>query len=346
MGLRDWKRILSVGLVFAFVGAPSLAFAQAVTDSTRAAARSLGVEGVNAYQAGDYKTASEKLERAYQLLKAPSLGLWSARALDKLDKLVEAGERYTEVIRLPISGGDAAIQTRAQADARGELDTLTPRIPSLLIRLNGADPTSATVTLDGEPVNNALIGEKQPIDPGQHHLVGTLGKQTVVRDIGVAAGQNAHAVLRFVAVAAGETAAPTAASPPPPVASPPATAAAPSEAPSQPGAHSSSTRTLGWVALGVGSAGIVFGGATGLLALSKRSTLKSAQDCVGNQCLAGESSGVSSYNSFRTMSSIGFVAGGVIGTVGVVLLLTSHPSESTAVGMVVGAGSAAVRGQF
>ena len=70
----------------------------------------LGYEGVAAYQKGDYVSARDKLERAYRVVRAPSLGLWSARALEKSGKLVEASERYLEVTRLEVKAGEAAVQ--------------------------------------------------------------------------------------------------------------------------------------------------------------------------------------------------------------------------------------------
>src|SRR5262245_41613860 len=95
---------LSLGLGVAHAQSKS------VDPATRAAARDLGSAGVKAYQEGDYATATEKLEKAYALLPMPSLGLWSARALAKQNKLVAASERYLEVGRLEVSGGDAEVQ--------------------------------------------------------------------------------------------------------------------------------------------------------------------------------------------------------------------------------------------
>src|SRR5262245_16171888 len=68
-------------------------------DATRAAARQLGEEGVEAYWAGDNEQAHAKLERAYQLFSAPTLALWSARACVRVGRWVEAAERYREVTR-------------------------------------------------------------------------------------------------------------------------------------------------------------------------------------------------------------------------------------------------------
>ena len=59
-----------------------------------------------------YDAASEKLERAYSVLRVPSIALWSARALEKGGKLVEASERYLEATRLDATVGDAATREK------------------------------------------------------------------------------------------------------------------------------------------------------------------------------------------------------------------------------------------
>src|SRR5688572_30759640 len=109
----------AVAILLIWLNAAPLA-AQPVDDATRAAARDLGMAGVEAYQAGSYPAASEKLDKAYRTLRAPSLGLWSARALAKLGKLIEASERYLEVTRLDVASGDVAVQKQAQIDAAAE----------------------------------------------------------------------------------------------------------------------------------------------------------------------------------------------------------------------------------
>jgi hypothetical protein len=137
------------------------ALAQEVDGAARAAARKLGYAGVEAYQANEYKEALDKLDKAYRVLKAPSLGLWSARALLANGRLVEASERYLEVTRLSVDSGERAVQERAKADARKELDALTPRIPSVVIRLEGAFASDVTLTIDGVAVSSALGPEVQ-----------------------------------------------------------------------------------------------------------------------------------------------------------------------------------------
>src|SRR5436189_5578570 len=112
-----WHWILFVGLAW-----PSSASAQ--TEATRAAARTLGTEGVEALQAGRDTEAVDKLERAFTVVRAASIGLWLSRALVKAGKWVEAMERYLEVSRLDVNSGDVRVQQQAQADAAKELEQL------------------------------------------------------------------------------------------------------------------------------------------------------------------------------------------------------------------------------
>ena len=314
--------------------------AQAVDDGSRAAARSLGTTGVEAYRAGDYAMANDKLEKAYQILQAPSLGLWSARALVKLDRLVKAGERYREVTRLPVSSGDAAVQKLAQSDAQTELEALLPRIPSIVIHLEGAEPSQVTLTVDDQPISTAMIGESRPVDPGRHHVVATRGVERAASDISVEVAAKVQVVLRFDA----ERPAVLAINAPP--AAPAAAAASTNPEQASAPKHGSAARTLGWVGVSVGAAGLVFGGITGVIALGKRSDINDNKSCENMHCLPSEQSSVSSYNSMRTLSSVGFIAGGVLAAGGLVLLLTAPRHEESTASLIVTPNAAVFTGQF
>src|ERR1700712_2816842 len=92
------------------LGAPAPVLARSPVDASRSAARETASAGVAAFQRNDFAIASEKLEKAYRLLKVPSFGLWSARALVKTGHLVQAAERYHEVVQLGLSEGDLTVQ--------------------------------------------------------------------------------------------------------------------------------------------------------------------------------------------------------------------------------------------
>jgi hypothetical protein len=307
MEAKRWAAAIGV-LLFLSSG---VVFAQPVDDATRGAARALGYDGVKAYQAGDYVVASEKLDKAYRVLKVPSLGLWSARALVQLRKLVEATERYTEVQRLRATSGDEAVQKKAQAEAEVELAALAPRIPHLVVELDGAVPAETAVSVDGVALNVALIGERRPTNPGQHLVVGVRGPDEVRAEVDLAEGERKVVRLVFIPSGAGKTI--------------PASPARPRD--DNDSDPASFRRLLGWVSIGVGSAGVAVGATFGMLAMSKRSELDDSGQCRDRVCSKVVSDDVSALSTRRTISSIGFIAGGTLVAAGITLVLTAPHAD-------------------
>jgi hypothetical protein len=106
-----------------------------------------------------------------------------------------------------------------------------------------------------------------------------------------------------------------------------------SDHPSEPsGPTSHSPTVLTFVGIGVGGAGLIAGAVTGLLSMSKTSSLKT--ECLpGGHCTSGH--GLSDYNSassLATISDIGFIAGGVGAAVAVVSLIIGHPASAAPAG--------------
>jgi hypothetical protein len=305
--------------------------------ATRAAARKLAEDGVLALQNGDAATAAQKLEKAHQMLRVPSVALWSGRALIKRGLLVEAAERLREAARLPASG-DPAVQEQAKRDAEKELAELSLRIPNLVIRIDGADEASVTVTLDGAAVPAALLGEDRPVNPGPHHLIGKSETEQRIADVTVAEAERKEVVLRF------GNPAPAPASVAPPRSSEPASSAVP--------ASGGGRKTLAFVAVGAGAVGLVVGGVAGGLALGKKSALDDNAACEAGKCLHSVESDVTSLRTFRTVSTIGFIAGGALAATGVVLLVTSGGPEAhgsagaSRLALGVGAGHVRLSGSF
>jgi hypothetical protein len=169
----------------------------APADADRAAARQLGYQGVEAYQAGDYKTAQDKLGRAFDVVKVPTLGLWLARALTKNGRWVEAAEVYREVSRLEISEGKVEAQQEAQQTAASELDELVGKIPAIVILVEGAPANQVVVEIDGVQVPAAVLGEARPMDPGQHRVVGRFGDQLSEQVVELGPGQQRKLKVAF-----------------------------------------------------------------------------------------------------------------------------------------------------
>jgi phenylpyruvate tautomerase PptA (4-oxalocrotonate tautomerase family) len=319
----------------------SHAAAEPVDAATRAAARDLGYAGVAAYQAGDYATASAKLEKAYAALQAPSLGLWSARALARLNKLVEAAERYIDVTRLDASSGEAAVHEQAKKDARAEHAILVPKIPKLIVKVAGVDPAEVSVTIDEVPMANALIGEQRPVNPGPHVVRGKRGDEVVEGRVTLPQGaeESVQLVFKGGPLPAGATAA-AAADP----TDPSQPNAAPAPAPVDQPRGGGTARTLGWISLVAGAAGVVTGGATGIVALDWKSQIENDEELYN-------ASNMDRYETLRTISIASLITGGVLATTGIVLLVVAPSSSAKApsgtfVALDVGPGSVGVRGKF
>jgi hypothetical protein len=343
-GLMEVVKRFAMRLLFcvqlggASLSAPSPALAAGgVDDASRGTARKLGYSGVEAYQAGDYRTANEKLEKAYAVLQVPSLGLWSARALVKLGKLVEGSERYVQVTQLGASGGNnEAVQKRALADAASELALLTPKIPSVIVRIEGAPLAEVRVQIDGVPIAQELLGEARQVNPGPHKIEGQRGAEQAVVELVLAESEQKPALLRFAASVAA--APPTAVSP------------NPAEAPSSdsPGAGIGQQRTFALIAGGVGVLGIGVGSVFGLK--SKSDHDEAAKYCNGSECsdARGVSAGTDAYSA-GNISTAFMIVGGV-GLAGAAVLWFTAPSsnepKSARMGVGVGAGTLRVQGQF
>jgi hypothetical protein len=310
-------------------------------------ARQIAIEGLKAYDDGNYQEAADKLGRAYAVVKVPTLGRDWARALAKLGKLVEASELYLEVTRLEATTGDKAGQEVAKQEAVEERRALVARIPKLVIEVRGADAKQVAVTLDGVAVHGALIGAERLVNPGSHQVVGKLGDRVVTEEARLAGAEVKTVTLVFGSASPAETApGPTGASG---STAPPAGTREPAPGLEIDQPRSGSVqRTLGWATIGLGGAGLVFGGVTGLLAISKKSDLD-AKGCAKNLCYDDQGSAVRSYNALRWMSTGGFAVG-VAGLAGGALLILTSPPKSAATGAHlspwVGPTSAGVAGRF
>jgi tetratricopeptide (TPR) repeat protein len=184
-----------------------------VDEAARAAARRSRGAGIKLFNAGDYAQAAIKLDEAFNTLRQPASGVWSARAFVKLGKLVEASERYQEVIKLPKPVEEAAADHHARAEAERERGALMPKIPLLHIQVQGAKRDDVAVTIDGEPVARVFIADEAvfngkkagwftswkslPVNPGGHKLLGQWQKEATVLPVSVKEGEKQEVVLRF-----------------------------------------------------------------------------------------------------------------------------------------------------
>lgn len=202
---RPLSRLVAVVLCLAVELAGPIAMAQNVDHASRVAASTLSEAGIKLFHAGLYPQANDTFAKAYSIAPLPSIGLWQARTLAKLNRQVDAFERLRDVMHLTLSPSDPASEKKAQADAAAELQVLTRQLPSLTIQVKGAAAADVRVSLDGQPIATDLLSQPQRVNPGAHHLeaVRLSDRVSTQSDINVKIGEQSTAVLQFVGNASG-----------------------------------------------------------------------------------------------------------------------------------------------
>lgn len=312
MGHPRLLRILGLTLVACtsalFLTAPARADEPSAAD--RATARTLAQEGYVALRDKDYATAADRFGRAEALVHAPTLLRDLARAQVGLGKLVDAHENYSLIIREGVAPDAPQPWVQALADAKAEIVSIPPRLPWVTITVTG--PSDPTVTIDGVTISTASLGVKRPADPGKHEIrAAAPGYYTAKKTVVLNEGESVNIAFEL------EEAPPDA--PPEPEETP---ATLLSEAPVEPAWRKPAI--IG--AFAVGGAGLALGSVTGILAIRKHGKLSPA--CSNGTCGPEQKADLDNYHTLGTLSTIGFVAGGVGAAAGVVLLLVKPPSMS------------------
>jgi hypothetical protein len=299
----------------------SAAHAQALDNVSREAATSLAMAGIEAYEAGSYLDALDKLEKSYTIAQVPTLALWSARALQKLGRWLEAEERYNEGLRLPIPEGDTATQQQALVEMRAELATLSPAVPRVLLQVEGARLEELELRIDGRLAPST---SRQRLNPGSHHIEGTRGNDRAGVDVDVSANDKKTVLLRF------------------------ALAPQPSSAPSaEPASGSDWLAVSGWTAVTAGAIGVTLGTVGLVLAIQKKDEIDHNSRCRENACAPSERDLVDSYDARRNLSTIGFIAGGALAALGVgALVLSGGESDDPRAEAVFSPAFTGIRGSF
>jgi len=283
-------------------------------EADRASARSLASEGYDALERKDYATAVDRFRHADALVHAPTIGVDLARSLIGLGRYVEAYERYQLVIREGVPKGSPASWKKAIDDAETEVATLEPRLAWVVIHVMG--PLDPQVTIDGIEVPEAALGARRAADPGRRTVHASApGFEPDTKTVTLTEGKE-----QVVTIVLERAATAHAAGSPPP--GPPPDA--------RPASHTS--RMPAWIAFGIGGAGLVVGGVTGVLALGVHSDLDAR--CPSGTCYPANNteahdlrSDLSRYHTFGTVSGVGFLVGIAGGATGAVLLVTGVASE-------------------
>jgi tetratricopeptide (TPR) repeat protein len=300
-----------------------------IDEQTRAAARTIGEEGLKLYDAGNYFDALDRFERADALIHAPTLGLMAARSLVALRRLVEASDRYEDVSQMRVEAKASDAFKDAVVASAKERAALLTRLPFVDVSVEGPGATEITeLQIDGRTVAPQLLGIRKPInaklplDPGHHRLEVRLGSQEAYERIALNEGDTVRVVLRLGATVdqLAHTTAPDAAP-----RAPGASASEPEAWSVSPEAQRRRTTQLaaGFVGLGVGAIALITGGAAGGVAIGKKAALDAQCNPTLLTCPTALRDDVDAYNGLRIASTAGFIVGGVGLALGAALLVTA-----------------------
>ncbi len=192
---------------------------------------------------------------------------------------------------------------------------LEPKLARLTIKV--VEPAEGiAVTRDGAPTSPASWSVAIPVDVGNHVVVASApGRKAFKATVTVRAdGDRSELVVpKLEPGATGATG---------------GVATTPAGSESDSGSSGSSQRTIGFVVGGIGIAVGAVGAVTGLIAMGKNNDSKTACPNDGPCASSAAVDASSSARTFGTVSTIGFIAGGVGLAVGAVLVVTA-PSAST-----------------
>ena len=296
----------------------------AQSDAEVMTARELAQQGIESYDAKDYEAAADKLGRAYEIVKFPTIALYRARALAQLGQIVEAAELYQQATLLDPGTGQRETQEQARETARQEREQLLLRIPRVTVRVVGAAGEPA-FTVDGQAVLAVSLEAGHSLNPGQHVIAAQVGEQRAEETIAITEGERRILTLDLTG---------------------PATPAVPVGPDDQRPSHWQ--RTAGWSALGVGGAALLVGGISGSLALGKQKHLRDEGCLSSGACYEDQQADIDAYDRRARTSYVGFIAGGVLTAAGVTLLVTAPQQSGSerALSAWVGPMSAGVLGRF
>jgi len=300
------RRCLTLAL-FALVLASAPAAAQSPAE--RQAAVALGEEALELFEQGRWAEAYARFDKADRMTHAPPLVLYMARSQRNMGRLVEARQLYQRLAEEELHELAPEQFVKAKTTAANELATLDQRIPKVTIEVKGAPAAQIRVTLDEVPLEQEQLGAPIPMNPGKHTIEARaegFSSATVTVELSEEAGSQS------VALTLTE---PGEGSPPPPRVEP---ASDSTQGPWWPGA----------VVLGVGGVGLVVGAITGGMAMGKVDDIKSR--CIDNHCPPEDEEQGSNADTLATVSTVGFIAGGVLAAAGVVLLVWRPGGSSDA----------------
>lgn len=308
------------------------AFAQ-----SRDAARELANKGYEQFEAGHFDEAAETFKRADATYHAPTIVAALALALEKGGHLIEARAAYERVANEPLDANATPEFKRAQAAAQKSVEGMEGRIPSVLVVVRGAVPRDVKLSIDGAAKGTVTPGKRFALNPGKHAFDGATSDGSAHLDVDIAEGSRASIELVFTPK--GTVAPPPVVTDTPPVDDAPKPPPKPVDDAPKEGSYLPAI-----LALSVGGAGMIVGTAAGLATLTKADDVKSR--CDGAVCRISDADAASQAKMTGTVSTIGFIAGGLGLAGGLVLLAVRKTPQAPALSLSLSPSSLTARGTF
>jgi hypothetical protein len=263
--------------------------------------------------------AVSALRDARKIDPSPAIELKLGQALSGLGKLLEARRLVA-----PIAKGDDATPAakKTRAAARKLLSDIQARIARIQVTIVGPPEGKASTLVDGIDVNLDADGTVL-VDPGSHTVTASAESfESSAKEVSCTEGGRAVVELKLSRKG-----------------SEPAGAAEPAVA-ETPSKTRSGSRVPGVTLTVLSVAPLIGASVFGALSLSAASTAKS--ECPNNVCPASAASDVQRARSYGDASTVGFIAGGAMAAVGIVLIIVApgdEPAKSARVRPWVGPGA-------
>ena len=278
-------------------------------------------EAVRLYKAGDFSRALPEFEALASETGSPNARLYVGYCYAGLERPADAYAAFELAAR---GAGDDARYADTRTAALSELSNLTLRVAKLVVS-PVEQPPGLVVKVDGVVLDPGAFDTHRVFPAGDHRVEATAtGHEPIVREVHVEDGETKTVTLFFPKHDAD--------------AGRPAASAAPRSG------DGSGLRTAGFVAAGVGGAGLVAFVIGGLEA-------KKAYDSLEHECGAAPCSDtahqrdVDRGKSWQTVANVGLVVGGIGVAASATLLYFGYRKGDASVNVTPVAGGALLHGE-
>ncbi|HUJ58037.1 MAG TPA: hypothetical protein VLX92_06080 [Kofleriaceae bacterium] len=279
------KTTLVCALLVALVGT-------AAADRDKDKADALFKQGKKLMEKKQYAEACQAFEESNKLDAQIGTQLNIAHCYEEWGKLAHAYRAYQEAL-----AEAKQVHDHRAGEIRERLDAVDKDVPRLAIKVpDGADTSSLGVTIDGAAVPEGKLGESQRVDPGPHVIEYEAGGKKKSTVVPVERGGKQQVVLELPSEEKPATTTTTTTT----------TKITEPEHHDAPADHPGRGQRV--AGLAVGGAGLVAIGVSSVLALSARSTYKSALSAhCGGMTDMCDMTGLSETHSARSEANVATV---------------------------------------